>query len=134
MTMLPFIHKSINHTPIPDRIAQTYYINHYLQICSLMGKKRNILTRSYSEQPYCEQEGDHKVVIYGLWSQQFIVTEGDNILEVTERLFMVKGFHSSMWLKATTVERLQQRKLLATPLTSVSSYCSCCSCCATGGF
>ena len=41
-----------------------------------------------------------KVAICGLWSQQFIVAEGHNILEVTERLFVVKVFHSSLWLKS----------------------------------
>ena len=49
----------------------------------------------------------HNVAICSLWSQQFIVAEGHNILEVTERLFMVKEFHSSLWLKGTTFEMLQ---------------------------
>ena len=57
---------------------------------------------------------DHKGAIYALWSPQFIVAEGHNILEVTERLFKVKEFHSSLWSKATTVERSQWRKFLAT--------------------
>ena len=53
------------------------------------------------------------MAICGLWSPQFNVAEGHSILEITERLFMVKEFHGSLWSKATTVERSQWQKLLA---------------------
>ena len=54
------------------------------------------------------------MAICGLWSPQFIVAEGHNIREITERLFMFKGFHGSLWSKATTVMRSQWRGLLST--------------------
>ena len=54
------------------------------------------------------------MAICGLWPPQFIVAEGHNILEVTERLFMFKGFHGSLWSKATTFMKSQWRGMLST--------------------
>ena len=79
-----------------------------------MKKKTKYIDQKYARITILWAIRGQKVAICGLWSQQFIVAEGHNILEVTERLFVVKGFHSSLWSKATTVERSQLRDLFAT--------------------
>ena len=48
---------------------------------------------------------NHKQIICGLRPPQFVVAEGHNIFEVTERLFAALGRHSSLWPKATTFEK-----------------------------
>ena len=50
----------------------------------------------------------HREAIFGLWPPQFIVPEGHNIWEVTERLFVALGHHSSLYPKATTFEKSQR--------------------------
>ena len=72
-----------------------------------MKKKTKYFDQKYVRIAILWAKRGHKVTICDLWSQQFIVAEGHNILEVTERLFMVKEFHSSLWLKGTTFEMLQ---------------------------
>ena len=50
----------------------------------------------------------HREAIYGPWPPQFIVPEGHNIWEVTERLFVAFAHHSSLCLKATAFEKSQR--------------------------
>ena len=49
----------------------------------------------------------HKTYFHGRRSAQFELIRGYIFLEVTERLFMTVGYHSSLWPKATTFEKLQ---------------------------
>ena len=48
-----------------------------------------------------------RIQIMCLISKKFVVAEGHNIFEVTERLFAAGGNHSSLWPKATTFEKSQ---------------------------
>ena len=50
----------------------------------------------------------HKTYFHGRRSIQFELIRGYSILEVTERLFVAVGYHSSLWPKATTFEKLQK--------------------------
>ena len=45
--------------------------------------------------------------ISGLWPPQFVVSHGQNISEVTDRLFKSGGHHSLLYHMATTFERSQ---------------------------
>ena len=48
---------------------------------------------------------------------QFIVSEGHNIWQITERLFAARDHHSSLCLKATIFERSQRGYLLPETIT-----------------
>ena len=107
MSVLSFIHtfhilytnpRNNCSTPLYKSLSSDVLINE---------KKSRYIDQKYVRITILWAIRGQKVAICGLWSQQFIVAEGHNILEVTERLFVVKGFHSSLWLKATTFERLQ---------------------------
>ena len=50
----------------------------------------------------------HKEDICGLWPPQFVVAKGQNIFEVTERIFAAGVRHSSLWPKALTFLKSQR--------------------------
>ena len=77
-----------------SRLVQASFLTMYLLQYSLRVARLAAFTQNKNNK-----------IIYGLRLPQFVVAEGHNIFEVTERLFAVGGHHSSLWPKVTTFEK-----------------------------
>ena len=74
----------------------------------------------------CGQRPPHflgnKVAIYGLRPSQFVVAEGHNIFEVTERLFTVECHHRLLWLKAANSLSVTSKMLWSSATTNCGGH------------